>query len=92
MSHWLTRFLLVAALVFSQALYAGHGLYHVNGDQTHCQICLQASSGGAALLSSTDGPLCPVLTAAPVFCHVIPVTPVPFTKSHLARAPPTFSV
>ena len=44
----LARYALVAALVFSQALYAGHGISHDAGSQSDCQICLQASNSGAA--------------------------------------------
>ncbi len=41
----IARLFLIAALVFSQTLYAGHSLLHDNGSQRDCQICLQAAPG-----------------------------------------------
>lgn len=46
---WLMRYGLILALVFAQTLYAGHNNLHQNTDFADCQICLQSSSGGAAL-------------------------------------------
>ncbi|MEZ5571485.1 MAG: hypothetical protein R3E64_05620 [Halioglobus sp.] len=92
MSHWITRLLLVAALVLSQALFAGHSLAHANGDQPHCQICLQASSSGAALTSAEFGPLLTPCTAEPAFTQCTPVTLLVISTDHPARAPPSIPV
>jgi hypothetical protein len=43
----LARLALVAALVFSQALYAGHSVSHDDSGSAACKICLQASSSVA---------------------------------------------
>jgi hypothetical protein len=93
MSHWLSRFLLLAALVFSQALYAGHGVVHSNGEQADCHICLQASSGGAALVC--DAVALPLPVYAPLDVSVCPVSvsaASPFPTSHPTRAPPLYPV
>jgi hypothetical protein len=88
MLRWLTRFSLIAALVLSQALYAGHSISHVNGDQVDCHICLQASSGGAALVSGEIGPPVSIHAAPPVCSRLLPVAITTLPNSHPTRAPP----
>jgi hypothetical protein len=92
MSRWLKRFSLLALLVLSQALYAGHAAYHLSGEQVDCQICLQASSGGAALVSAESGPVPAVCAAPAVECRTLPTATVLFPTSHPTRAPPYFPV
>ena len=92
MSRWLKRFSLLAVLVLSQALYAGHAAYHVSGEQVDCQICLQASSGGAALVSTDSRPALAVCAAAAVSCHTLPTSTSSFPATHPARAPPSYPV
>ncbi|MBE9549804.1 MAG: hypothetical protein IMF09_10405 [Proteobacteria bacterium] len=50
--NWLPRLILLLALVFAQALYAGHAVQHSGGGNlSDCSVCLQASSGADALLA-----------------------------------------
>lgn len=43
--NWLPRLILLLALVFAQALYAGHAMQHTNGGNlSDCSICLLAST------------------------------------------------
>jgi len=50
--NWLPRLFLLLALVFAQALYAGHAVQHSNsGNLSDCSVCLQASSGADVLLA-----------------------------------------
>jgi hypothetical protein len=92
MSLWIKRFSLLAVLVLSQALYAGHAVSHISGDQADCQICLQASSGGAALVSTEFEPLLPFHGAPPAVSRFTPAAIVSFPNSHPTRAPPFFPV
>jgi hypothetical protein len=84
------RLALIAVLVFSQALYAGHSVVHDAGSQTDCQICLQTSASGAALTSGSIDPAVPVYTPARTDSYVAPAAPTHFTLSHPSRAPPLF--
>jgi hypothetical protein len=92
MSHWITRLVLVAALVISQALFAGHSLAHTNGDAPDCQICLQATNGVAALHSAERAPLASTGTNQPDFRRANPVLLAAFNNAHPSRAPPAFPV
>lgn len=92
MSHWITRLVLVAALVISQALFAGHSLAHANGDAPDCQICMQASNGVAALSSAEHGPLAVACTAEPGARHANIVYPSVCPNTHPPRAPPSTPV
>ena len=49
----IARLFLIAALVFSQTLYAGHSLLHDKDSQADCQICLQAAPGAALPCNET---------------------------------------
>lgn len=90
MSRFLARVFLVAALVLSQALYAGHSVVHSDGDRSGCQVCLQASSGSAVAVCAGAGlphPLCAFLPPPGYYsAAAIPV----FTNPHPPRAPPVF--
>lgn len=91
MSSWLARFSLLAALVLSQALYAGHSISHAYGDRADCEICLQASSGSAALTCSEIPPL---VTVAPTVVEsgvAIPAASKTYPNLYPPRAPPTYS-
>jgi hypothetical protein len=92
MSHWLKRFSLLAVLVLSQALYAGHATSHISGDRVDCQICLQASGGSAVLVSGESRLLMPVCAAPAVSCHTLPAATASFPTSHPTRAPPSYPV
>ena len=90
MSRFVARFALVAALVLSQTLYAGHSVVHSDGDRSACQVCLQASSGSAAVVCT--GAAMPLRAYAPLpppGYHSAAVVPV-FTNPHPPRAPPAF--
>lgn len=89
MSHWITRLVLVAALVISQALFAGHSLAHANGDAPDCQICMQATNGVAALDSAERGPLVVACTTQPDASRANPVFLPVIANTHPARAPPS---
>lgn len=91
MSLWLARFSLLAALVLSQALYAGHGVTHAYGDQVDCEICLQASSGSAALTCSEIPPLVTVGPAVVDSGTAVPVASKTFLNPYPPRAPPIYS-
>ncbi|MEZ5503851.1 MAG: hypothetical protein R3E50_14765 [Halioglobus sp.] len=84
----MTRLALVAALVFSQALFAGHGVVHANGEPADCQICLQACSGGAALPSSEVGPVLTAYAPRLTDSRPLPTATRSLPASHPARAPP----
>ena len=91
MSLWLARFSLLAALVLSQALYAGHGVSHSYGDQVDCGICLQASSGSAAL---TSGEIQPLITVGPTVVErgsAVSAASKTFLNPYPPRAPPIYS-
>ncbi|MDH5173546.1 MAG: hypothetical protein OEW92_14085 [Gammaproteobacteria bacterium] len=87
------RLALIAILVFSQALYAGHSVKHDSGNQPDCRICLQTSASGAALPSADFAPAGPQ-AHLPV-CgnyYLAPAIPAFFTLAHPSRAPPSFPV
>jgi hypothetical protein len=91
-SSSLARIVLIAALVFSQTLYAGHTMLHNDNSQMDCQLCLHTSPGGAALPS---GELQPVTArpSQPRICgYDAPVTSSTFQNSHPSRAPPFSSL
>jgi len=90
MSRLFARLALIAMLVLSQALYAGHSFVHSDGDQPTCQVCLQASGGSAAAVCTvTIGPT-PIYFSLPPLSHREAATISSFTNPHPARAPPTF--
>jgi hypothetical protein len=89
MLRWLTRFSLLAVLVLSQALYAGHSVSHLNGDHPSCDICLQASSAGAALVSTDSAPPLPTCAVPTLACHTLSAASATFPDSDPARAPPS---
>ena len=91
MSLWLARFSLLAALVLSQALYAGHGVSHTYGDQGDCGICLQASSGSAALTCSEIHPLIAVGPTVMESGSAVPAASKTFPNPYPPRAPPIYS-
>jgi hypothetical protein len=82
------RLALIAILVFSQALYAGHSVKHEAGNQAGCDICLQTSAGGAALPCSGIEPTLQVHAPVRPANYVAPAAPVRFTLAHPSRAPP----
>jgi len=91
-SSSLARIALIAALVFSQTLYAGHTMLHSDSSQMDCQVCLHASPGDAAL---PCGELDPAVStpSPPRSCgHVTPVSASTFQSSHPSRAPPFSSL
>ncbi len=88
MSLWLKRFSLLAVLVLSQVLYTGHAVSHLGGDQVDCQMCLQTSSGGAALLSADSQLLLLSQGATPIVNRFTPAAIDSFPNSHPTRAPP----
>ena len=69
----LARIALIAALVFSQTLYAGHTMLHNDSGQMDCQICLRASPVGVVLPCGKQEPV--ITTASqPRSCgYVAPV-------------------
>ncbi|HEY6130497.1 MAG TPA: hypothetical protein VIV27_00685 [Halioglobus sp.] len=91
MSLWLARFALVAALVLSQTLYAGHGVVHNNGDKVDCQICLQASTGSAVLAGTEVQPLIAIDTTIRDSGTTVPAAASTLPNSHPTRAPPLYS-
>ncbi len=90
---YLTRLCLLAALLFSQAVYAGHAVAHDNGNQLDCQLCLHTSTGTAALPHTE---VTPTFFVPPYFVsftqHTTVHTASTFQKSHPGRAPPFFSL
>jgi hypothetical protein len=83
------RLALIAALVFSQALYAGHSVNHDAGSQPDCMICLQSANSAAVTCDGIQptvdvyGPVCPE-------SHIALVLPAYFPLNHPSRAPPQF--
>jgi len=83
----LKSLLLVAALVFSQALYAGHGVQHDRNTLPHCQICLQASGCAALACGSSTAEIATYPHARPQRHH-LPVALAAHPNAHPSRAPP----
>jgi len=91
MSRLLARLALIAALVLSQALYAGHSVTHSDGDRSSCQVCLQASGGSTAAVCTTFvAPTAIRISLPPPSYHGAAGVSA-FTNPHPARAPPAFS-
>ena len=84
------RLALIAALVLSQAIVAGHDLQHDSSNQPECQTCLQTSAGSVALLCSGIHPPATVYDQVLHDSHAVPVTTVFFTLPPPSRAPPLF--
>jgi len=82
---------LVAALVFSQALYAGHSVSHDKGGRADCQICLQASSS-VAISPDAIQLVIPSYHPPANRSYRSPVAPVRSPNQHLSRAPPASTV
>jgi len=85
---YLARIALLAALVFSQALYAGHALQHGNDQQADCQVCLQASTGHGALPCQPPTPAINAAPSGPMLQVVEPGYRTTLSVSHPSRAPP----
>lgn len=83
------RLALIAILVFSQAVYAGHSVKHDSGNQPECQICLLTSASSAALPCSYFAPT-DLQAHLPDHCdnYLAPAIPTCFSLSHPSRAPP----
>ncbi len=87
-SSSLARIVLIAALVFSQTLYAGHTMLHNDSSQMDCQVCLHASPVGAALpCDELDSVVAPP-SLLPDCGYIAPVISSTFQNSHPTRAPP----
>jgi len=84
----LARIVLIAALVFSQTLYAGHVVLHNDSSQMDCQTCLHASPGGAALPCGELQPAIATLSRPRRCGYIAPVISSTFQNSHPSRAPP----
>ena len=84
----LARIALIAALVFSQTLYAGHTMLHSDSSPMDCQVCLHASPGDAALPCGELDPA--VSTPSPLRrCgYIPPVVASTLQSCHPSRAPP----
>jgi hypothetical protein len=87
-SSSLARIVLIAALVFSQTLYAGHTMLHSDNSQMDCQLCLHASPGEAALACGELVPAVSLPSLPPGCSYVAPVISSTFPNSHPSRAPP----
>ncbi len=87
-SDCLFRLALVVALVFAQAVSAGHDGRHEKSRLADCQICLHASTAGTALPAMEAAPI-PVPPVASPQWHPAASSPCrSFLRSHPARAPP----
>ena len=82
------RLVLIALLVFSQALYAGHSVKHDSGNQADCQMCLQTSTSGAALPCSGIEPVAQAPVPTVPDHYVAPAALAHFTLAHPSRGPP----
>jgi len=91
MSRLFARLALIAALVLSQAIYAGHSVAHSDGDQSGCPICVQASAGSAAAVDAGNSLPGPIYIALPAPAQREAAAAPSFTNPHPARAPPAFS-
>ena len=90
---YLTRVCLIAVLLFSQAIYAGHAMAHDGGNQLDCQLCLHTSTGTAALPRAEMTASFPIRCGPTLFTQYTTVLIVSaFPKSHPSRAPPFFSI
>ena len=85
---YLARIALLAALVFSQALYAGHALQHGNDQQADCQVCLQASTSHGALPCQPPTPDIADAPGEPIQYVVESGFHSTLSCSHPSRAPP----
>ncbi len=84
----LARFALLAALVFTQALYAGHAWQHDTDQQADCQICMQASAGMGGLPCESAGPAISAIPTRSVPAVAEPGHGSTLSFSHPSRAPP----
>jgi hypothetical protein len=85
----LARYVFLAALVFSQSLYAGHTLLHADGVQADCQICQHSSPMGAALHGTEAGVSFDAEAVQVETGYAPPALSAQCTSVHPARAPPT---
>jgi len=90
MSRLFARLALIAALVLSQALFAGHSVAHSDGDQSGCPICVQASGGSAAAVDASTSLPNPDYFSLPAPADREAAATPSFTNPHRARAPPAF--
>ena len=92
-NSFLTRICLLAVLVISQAVYAGHAVAHEDGSQQNCQICLHSSAGALSLPSKETSLSFPVVlswvhSGKPTTDCTVSI----FSHSHPSRAPPPLSL
>jgi hypothetical protein len=86
---WLARIALIAALVFSQTLYAGHAFMHDNGSLADCQACVQASAGLAGVPGSETGPVSVARSSVTAADSIAAAVSSTFPHSQPSRAPPS---
>ena len=84
----LARLALIAALVFSQALYAGHSVSHSDNNGADCKICLQASSS-VAISPDAIQPAIPAYQSIANRDYASPTVLFRFPNQHPSRAPPS---